>query len=309
MGICSKSLKLFGPRELHWVEEGLPGLQSHEVLVRTIACAISIGSELPVYRGGHIGTVHTEFPHQVGYESYGEVVDVDADVSDLRIGDRVVAFYGQKDYAVCRDTSVIPVSPGIEPDCALLTILSCDMAKGAFKVNLNPSDRVLVTGLGTIGLLTVYFLRQYMKVEHVDAIEPDPRRAEMGELFGVRRCFPKQPPTDETYEIGFECSARNAAFQVLQSSMNKHGRVCILSDGNYDELVLHPKFFENELNIVGSSDGYDYHKHAKWFFGHVGDTPYINRLFEHRISQESLIGCFEDLASGRIHPLKVLVTY
>lgn len=131
----------------------------------------------------------------------------------------------------------------------------------------------------------------------------------MGALFGVRRCFVASPPEGERYDIGFECSARNSAFQVLQSSMNQHGKICILSDGNYDKFVLHPKFFENELYIVGSSDGCYYHKHAQWFFEHLSETSYINRLFEHRITRESLIGCFEDLASGRIHPLKVLVTY
>lgn len=245
----------------------------------------------------------------MGYESYGEVIEVGSDVTDFHIGDKVVAFYGQKDYAVCRDTSVISVPPGIGADSALLMILSCDTAKGVFKVNPKPTDQVLVTGLGTIGLLTVYFLRHYMNVDHVDAVEPDQKRAEMGELFGVRRCFLDRPPEDERYDSGFECSARNSAFQVLQSSMKQHSKICILSDGNYDEFVLHPRFFKNELNIVGSSDGYDYHKHAKWFFDHLSETTYMNRLFEHRISRESLVECFEDLASGRIRPLKVLVTY
>lgn len=44
----SKSLMLVGPREVQWCEEELPPLEGHEVLVRTIACAISTGSELPV---------------------------------------------------------------------------------------------------------------------------------------------------------------------------------------------------------------------------------------------------------------------
>lgn len=282
---------------------------SHQVLVKTLACAISIGSEIPLYRGDDIGTVHQAFPYEMGYESYGEIVAVGPDVEHLAVGDKVVAFYGQQDYAVCRDDSVIPIPEAIDAETALLAILPCDTAKGVLKLRPQSTDRVLVTGLGTIGLLTVYFLRQYMHVEHVDAVEPNVDRAEMGQTFGVTRCFADSPPTGEQYGFGFECSARNKGFQVLQSAVAQNGKICILSDGNCDDFVLHPKFFENELSIVGSSDGWDYHEHAKWYFDHVLHTPYTSDLFQLKITKESLISCYEDLAAGRIHPLKVFVTY
>lgn len=46
----SRSLLLVAPRALTWQVEPLPPIGSDQVLLRTIAGAISVGSELPVFR-------------------------------------------------------------------------------------------------------------------------------------------------------------------------------------------------------------------------------------------------------------------
>lgn len=226
--VTARSLLLIGPRQLDWSESALPALGSGEVLVQTIAGAVSVGAEVPMYSGSD-SAVAPDYPRQMGYESYGEVVAVGKEVRSVRIGDKLVAFYGHRDYAVCRETSVIPVPPGIAEEMALLTILSCDAAKGVLKLNPDQADRVIVTGLGTMGLLTVHFLRTYMGVREIYAVEPDEERAHIGALLGVARCFRERPPASDAFAVGFECSGRNAAFGVLQASMEKGGRVCILS--------------------------------------------------------------------------------
>lgn len=309
MGQKAKSLRLIESRQLEWHVHDLPSLSNHEILIKTVSCAISIGSEVPVYRGDSIVNSSSKYPKQMGYESYGEVIEVGRDVHRVQLGDRVIAFYGQQDYAICNEAEVIPVTKNIEPSTALLTILSCDAAKGVLKLQPNPSDRVVVTGLGTIGLLTVHFRREYLKITHIDAVEPDEERAAVGLTFGVINCVSDASALTPSYRFGFECSARNKGFHGLQTLMENNGKVCILSDGNYDEFTLHPEFFEKELSIVGSSDGWNYHEHAQWFFEHVSKTPHITELFQHQIDQRSVINCFEELATGRIHPLKVVVNY
>ncbi|PSR29661.1 MAG: alcohol dehydrogenase [Sulfobacillus benefaciens] len=305
----TKSLRLMRSRELEWHEHDLPPLDDHGVLIKTMACAVSIGSEIPMYRGDSLATRSTVYPRQMGYESYGEVMDIGRGVTRIQIGDPVVAFYGQQTYAVCPETQVISVPRNIKPSTALLTILSCDAAKGVLKLRPKASDKVLVSGLGTMGLLTVYFLREYLNVRHVDAMEPDRERSAMGISFGVNVCFCDERSIPSVYDVGFECSARNAAFHVLQASLEPHGRLCVLSDGNVEEFSLHSAFFEKELGIVGSSDGWDYQEHAKWFFEHVPSTPYISDLFQLEIEPSALIGCYQELAAGRIRPIKILVNY
>lgn len=48
-------------------------------------------------------------------------------------------------------------------------------------------------------------------------------------------------------------------------ALKTNGKICILSDGNIEELTLTANFYQKELQIIGSSDGYDYQKHADWF--------------------------------------------
>ena len=46
-----RSLLLHAPRHLEWQAEALPPLGSRDVLLRTIAGAISLGIQLPPYQG------------------------------------------------------------------------------------------------------------------------------------------------------------------------------------------------------------------------------------------------------------------
>ncbi|HLG62044.1 MAG TPA: hypothetical protein VKY19_08935 [Ktedonosporobacter sp.] len=74
--------------------------------------------------------------------------------------------------------------------------------------------------------------------------------------------------------------------------------------------MLTPDFHEKELQIVASSDGWDYHKHAAWYFREVQQRPtHLEQLFELQIARNELISIFERLAQGIIRPVKVFVSY
>ncbi|WP_440896700.1 alcohol dehydrogenase catalytic domain-containing protein [Amphibacillus sp. Q70] len=305
------SLVLYGEEELNWNKETLPALKSDQVLIKTIAGAISIGSELSQYMESDIAVDSSHYPKETGYESYGEVVEIGSKVSMLNIGDRVVAFYGHKDYEIVKENEAIVVPKDIHYSEGLLTILSCDAAKGVLKLNPKETDKVLIAGMGTMGLLTVYFLKEYMKVHHIDVLEPNTSRGDFAKKLGANNVFNDiaQCPNDY-YRYGLECSAYNEAFKTLQKSLQKNAKVCILSDGNKDRFELQPEFYEKELTIVGSSDGWDYRKHSKWFFEKVKQNgSQLSAIFEMKIKKQELIPCFKDLSQGKINPLKVLIEY
>jgi alcohol dehydrogenase len=170
--------------------------------------------------------------------------------------------------------------------------LSCDSAKGAFKLNPKETDKVLVTGAGTMGLLTVYFLKEYMNVHHIDVLEPNLARGALAKLFGANSVFNNMTECPNNfYDIGFECSAFNEAFNSLQKSLLKDAEICILSDGNKDKFELQPEFFEKELRIVGSSDGWDYKKHSTWYFVIKQNGSPLDKIFELKIRKQDLIQC------------------
>lgn len=302
-------LILEGPKYLKWKTCKIKSIQDDEIIVKTIAGAISIGAELPQFKGSDVTDTHPFYPRKTGYESYGEVIQVGNKVTNLKIGDKVVSFYGHETIGIVKGYKVIRVPSYIKPKVALLSILSCDAAKGVLKLEPRQDEKVLITGMGVIGLLAYYFLKYYVGVEHVDIVEPDRTRREFAKKFGVKNTFDAEEQIIETYNYGFECSATNSGFHTLQKALKTNGQICILSDGNIEELTLNDDFYQKELKIIGSSDGYDYQKHADWFFSQIEQTPLLEEIFQHEIQYTELIQCFEELSQGIITPLKVFVSY
>ena len=82
---------------------------------------------------------------KTGYESYGEVIQVGNKVTNLNVGDKVVSFYGHETIGIVKGDKVIRVPSYIKPKVALLSILSCDVAKGVLKLDPRQDEKVLIT--------------------------------------------------------------------------------------------------------------------------------------------------------------------
>src|SRR6266571_6213438 len=173
-----KSLLLTAPVQLEWVLEDLSPPQSHEVLIQTTAGAISIGSELPIYCGTARSSEPIRYPRMTGYESVGVVISCGSHVQRFKTGDRVIAFYGHRTHAIISEAQAIAVPDNVPDALALLSILTCDVGKGIRKVTPQQNESVLVTGAGTIGLLTVFMLKA-LGVRTVDVVEPRTERCAM----------------------------------------------------------------------------------------------------------------------------------
>jgi len=306
----AQSLLLVGPEQLAWTEADLGEPGSDEVLVQTLAGAISIGTELPHYLGQSRG-IAQQYPAMTGYESVARVLACGAGVSAVQPSDRIFSFYGHRTHAIIPAAKAIPVPDGIDDDVALLAILSCDAAKGIRKLAPMPDDPVLITGAGPIGLLTLWVLLRY-GVRHVDVCEPQANRRDLASRFGARAVFAPDD-TDraaDDYAYGFECSSRDPAFGFMQRTLRLDGSICVLADGNLEPLTLLPEFHQKELQIVGSSDGWDYQTHARWFIAQPSDRlELLRQLFEWRIEAGELPIIFDRLAHGVDRPVKVLVRY
>ncbi len=304
-------LTVVEPRRLAWVEHILPPPGPDEVVVETVAGAVSVGSELPIIRGRTRSTTPVVYPTTTGYESIGIVRARGAAVQNLAAGDRVAATYGHATAAIVPAAKAIPVPPTIPNTVALLAILTCDVAKGLRKLRCQPGESLLVTGAGAIGLLTIWTARQ-QGVGPIDTVEPRPERRALAIAMDARRVV---APADEDalethYPLGVECSSADDAFRLLQTRMASGGRICVLSDGNDRPLTLAPEFHARELVIVGSSDGEDYPGHARWLFAQP--QPALDQLaavFDARVPAKHLLDTFARLVAGAIAPVKVFVDY
>lgn len=301
------ALLLYGPRDLRWTEGELKPPEPGEVWLETLAGAVSVGTELPLYRGDARAVAAPTYPLMTGYESLARVVRVGEEVENVCVGDHVVSTYGHRTAGCVSVARLMRVPDDVPDEIALLAILSNDAGKGVGKLRLGRDDAVLITGAGTIGLLALYRL-SWLGLSHVDVVEPDPERRKLALTLGGRKVFSPGELNDEhVYAAGVECSSHQNAFATLQRHLKVGGQICILADGNVEPLVLTPEFHARELSVVGSSAGEDYPGFAQAFFQHwLEDRAPLDKLFTLRIEVGELPETFERMLTPA---LKVFVSY
>ena len=67
-------LVLVGPKRLKWETDKIKSIQGEEIIIKTIAGAISTGAELPQYKESDVTDTNPIYPRKTGYESYGKVL-------------------------------------------------------------------------------------------------------------------------------------------------------------------------------------------------------------------------------------------
>lgn len=309
----ARALLLHAPHTLMWTDEPLPEVTGDAVLVATTFGAVSVGAELSQYRGTSRHSTPLPLPRMTGYESVGRVLATGPDATHLP-GARVVGTWGHRTHAVVPSAKAILVPDAISDALALLAILSCDVEKGLRRIAPQPADAALVTGGGTIGLLAVWLLRQ-RGLRQITLSEPDPARRALALRLGASAALhPADLPAEPlAVQVGVECSSRSAAFADLQAQLTHGGRIAILADGNLEPLTLTPHFHERELQIVASSDGWDYTQHAAWLFAMLANDPAaraeLESLYDWRIPAADLPDAFARMAAAEQPPLKVLVAW
>jgi alcohol dehydrogenase len=308
----ARSLLLAAPYQFIWRTETLAQPEADQILVSSRTGAISMGTELALYRNTTAHTHPLRYPLMPGYETVGEVLACGPQVSHLAIGDRVVATYGHRTYACIPEHRAIRIPADISDALALLVILGCETAKGVAKVVAQQHEVVLITGGGTIGLLTLFNLRAHGTIQ-VDVVEPASPRHHLAIQLGAQQVWRPAELTDQLsaiYHVGFECSSTNDGFALLQRLLAPNGRLCVLADARREPLVLTPAFHEKELQIVGTSDGVDYPRYAAWYWPHARDNRWqLEQLFTRSVAFTDLPEAFAQMVNESVQPLKVLVQY
>lgn len=127
-------------------------------------------------------------PIPLGYSSAGVVVEVGRDVTGIAVGDLVAAAGPHAEVASVPANLTAPVPDGVAPaDAAFATIASIGL-QGLRLLGPTVGERMVVTGLGLVGLLSVQLLRAQGCA--VLGIDPDPGRRRRAEAFGAMTVAP-----------------------------------------------------------------------------------------------------------------------
>ena len=175
--------------------------RENEVTVSLEYSAISSGTEKANFIGARNGINVAEdeeavFPRTVGYSAAGVVSEIGSDITDLKIGDKVVVYWGKhkKDITVNRN-NVIKIPDGVSTKEASMALISTFPLAAIRKTKLEIGESAMVMGLGILGIFAV----QELKVAGaypVIAVDPVKERREFALKLGADYAL---DPTDDNF--------------------------------------------------------------------------------------------------------------
>lgn len=183
--------------------------QADEVTVELEYSAISAGTEKANFIGMRNGVNKAEdeapvFPRTVGYSAAGIVTAVGSEVTDIQVGDRVVAFWGKhKKNITLKRKNVIKIPKEVTSQEASLALISTFPLAAIRKTKIELGESAMVMGLGILGLFAV----QELKVAGaypVIAVDPVPERRELALKLGAD--YALDPMEENFYETVKELS-------------------------------------------------------------------------------------------------------
>ena len=206
MSIEMKSVQTAGVGAVEVVAVPRPEPGPRDALVRVRACGICGTDTTFLHMGGFPARAHLGGelrPVVLGHEPAGEIVEVGAEVADLKVGDRVVvnpqsgrsgvigcggAQGGMSEYLLIED-AVVGTSVAKFPDTVPYAVASLNepMAVALHAVNRSaakPADKVIVFGAGPIGLGATIWLK-LRGVAHVVVADVIPERLEKALEIGA----------------------------------------------------------------------------------------------------------------------------
>lgn len=143
-----------GAIELRIEELRAPG--ENEVLCGTIVSAISPGTELAAFNGLPPLRPGAVYPRLLGYCNVARVLEVGSVVNGVQPGDRVLTFTSHRSAFVIAEAEILYKLPETaraeDIACAYLFHLGYN---AVLRGNVRAGSRVLVIGLGVLGLTTV----------------------------------------------------------------------------------------------------------------------------------------------------------
>ncbi|HEX5807862.1 MAG TPA: zinc-binding alcohol dehydrogenase, partial [Anaerolineales bacterium] len=185
-------------------------LEAKELRVCTLYSGISAGTEMTAYRGSnpYISKqwdaknrlfLSSEAPSQPyplsgwGYEEVGEVIEVDPEVTSLKVGDIVYGTWGHRTHHILQeDYANKRIKPeGLDPILAIYSHLGPIALNGILDANIHIGETVAVFGLGVLGQMIAQLARlNGARVLGVDMIE---KRLELAkELEAIEEGFNPQ---------------------------------------------------------------------------------------------------------------------
>ena len=153
----SKVIILNNPRDLIIEDEILPKIKESEILCETLCTAISPGSELAHYKGlPPLIPNEKTYPRKLGYCNVSKVIKVGSSVKSVIPGEKVLTFAPHRSSFIINESLIKYVLPkGANAELISTSYLYHLGYNAVLRGGIKLGSRVLVIGLGTLGLTTL----------------------------------------------------------------------------------------------------------------------------------------------------------
>ena len=269
-------------------EVPVPPVGPDQVLLRVSHCGIC-GTDL------HLMMEDWGQPGSVGGHEYSGLIEaVGGSVARWEVGDRVVGGPGPgcgrcapcragrtnlclsrqlwnpdpeatgafAPYKAVDAGSLFRVPDGLDLRTAALTEPLAVALHGVRRAWSDTWSRVLVTGAGPIGLLTIAVLRD-LGVSDITVSEPGPKRQALAARLGAATVIdPGELPAptmpmelvDDPYSAAFECSGRSDAMEAALANLGRGGTLVLSGSGMRRPRFDPNRIILNELVVTGTAE-------------------------------------------------------
>jgi L-iditol 2-dehydrogenase len=266
-------------------ERPIPLAGAGEVVVRVRAVGVC-GSDTHYYEHGRIGRFVVEAPLVLGHEAAGEVTDLGPGVTRLVAGQRVsiepgvpdltcgqclagrynlcanMRFFGTPpvdgafaEYVVVHEAFAHPVPCSVGDDAAaLLEPLSVGIW-ACMKARVTAGSRVLITGAGPIGLVSLQAALAFGATEVVVSDVNPVRLAVAKELGATTVIDARETSVTDLHrrpEVLLECSGYPPAIGEAIRALDSAGRAVLVGMGGDEILLPLSVVQERELEVTGT---------------------------------------------------------
>jgi L-iditol 2-dehydrogenase len=266
-------------------ERPIPRAGPGQVVIRVRAVGVC-GSDTHYYEHGRIGRFVVEAPLVLGHEAAGEVTDLGAGVTRLAIGQRVsiepgvpdltcwqcltgrynlcpnMRFFGTPpvdgafaEYVVVHQAFAHPVPASVGDNAAaLLEPLSVGIW-ACMKGRVTAGSRVLITGAGPIGLVSVAAALAFGATEVVVSDVNPVRLAIAKELGATTVIDARETSVADLHRppgVLLECSGNPPAIGEAIRALDRAGRAVLVGMGGDEILLPLSVIQERELELTGT---------------------------------------------------------
>lgn len=241
-----------------------------------------------------------DVPLALGYSSMGEIIDIGPSVTGLKVGDRVACAGGG--YASHAELVYVPknlmvkVPEGVSDEDAAFATVGAIALQGVRLGDLRLGEKVVIIGLGLMGLLSV----QMVKASGCTVIgtDLDPKRVQLAQELGADAAVVTDPATVEETVMSLS-SGRGADAVIITAATKSNsptelageisrvkGRVVAVGDVgmNIPRRIYYPRELEYRISMSYGPGRYDPNYEEKGI-----DYPYAYVPFTEQRNMETFL--------------------